>query len=360
MAVYIAMYFFILLGGKLYKDSKARYAKACYCFFVFLVVTLVLALRNYVMGIDLIGLYRNGYLYQFLAIQNFGFKEIFTTKILNFEQGYIVFNKLLSLFSKDVQTLIIGCAIFTIAPISYFIYKESEKPMESFLIYLGLPCFVFAFSGLRQSLAIGICTLSLIFVRNKKPFKFILVVLIALLFHKSAILFLVVYPVYHFRFTDKIRIASLIVIPVVYIFEKALFGFLSRIFKDNATTTDTGAYNLFILFLAIYFFCTVFIDKEDKDLNGYLNIYFLGCISLIFSNVYSTAGRVSYYFMIPLVVLIPKIVSRMPNKNDREWFSWLIPACFIGLGIYFIVTTDFARAYPYFFFWQEYTAQIKG
>ena len=186
MSVYFAAYAIILFAGlysKFLKDEKTK--KRVICFTGFLVVFLVLALRHQRMGIDLKYRQMYGYLWSFDMIGKASWDLVLRShSFLNYERGYMTFNKLVSAFTKDRNVFMAICAFLSVAPVFIFIYKKSKRPLMSIIIYLGLPVFLICFSGLRQGIAIGFTVLSMFLVEKKKPIIFVLLIIfIKQLFH---------------------------------------------------------------------------------------------------------------------------------------------------------------------------------
>jgi len=334
-----------------YFIAKEQTSKKMFCFFAFFVLFIMLALRHHSMGVDLGYSTNLGYLGRFDFISQISWSKIFDISVLNYERGYIIFNKIVSVFSDDKQFFLTACAAGSIAPIMYTIYKKSNSPFMSTIVYLGLPVFLLNYSGLRQALAIGLCTLSLTFVEEKKFYKFLLLVLLAMTFHKTAIVYLIVYPVYHIKLEKNLRWLSVVLIPIVYIFRYPLFAILSKIFKENAVATENDSGMLFVVFTLIYIFC-IFYSNNSNEQNGLLNLFLLACLCQAFGNVYQTAMRVGYYFMIALILLLPIVIKDMDEKVDKPVFSIVIIISFVTFGLYCIYNSTWAMAYPYYFYWQ--------
>ena len=84
---------------------------------------LIAALRGETVGTDL-----ENYLPAFKTIVNTSWDAIFE---IDWEPGYIVFNKLLSLFSDDNRFFLIVTSLFTTVGYLLFIWKNSKKPWLS-------------------------------------------------------------------------------------------------------------------------------------------------------------------------------------------------------------------------------------
>ena len=332
-------------------QRKEDSAKKMFCIIAFLSLFLMFALRHQSMGIDLKYTTTYGYLGRFMRIASASWRNIFDANVANFEKGYVVFNKIIGTIHKDRQFFLGACAFFTILPIIYVIYKKSEAPLQSVVIYMGLPVFLLTYSGIRQALALGICFWAYLYIEKKKLAKFIILVILAMLFHRSAIIFLIAYPLYHLKMSVSVRWASVILMPIVFILKRPLFAIFSRIFKENAVAKNTGAGTLFIIFALIYVFCMLYSDGSEEQ-NGLLNLFLMACLCQAFGGIYPTAVRVTYYFMLSLVILIPNVIKRMDNNLDKPIFQTVVVVSFAAFGLYSIYNSTWAMAYPYIFYWE--------
>jgi len=351
---YLAYGFIIFTAFTVKRENKSENIKRTILISASLLTFLfVFGLRHPSMGIDLAYGSPFGYLGSFEKISNMPLLEVIKMeKFQNYENGYVSINKLMGYIGKDPQVFIFVYSLLTFLPISYVIYKKSNNPLFSVLIYMGLPCFVAHFSTLRQILAIGICLLAVDYIETKQLAKFLVIVFLATTIHSSAILFLAAYPAYHIKLSLHFRLASLFALPLLFIFRIPLFNILSKILKDNAEAVDNGSINFFIILIMIYMFCIMFFDIKDKRINGYMNIFYICCFCQIFGNIYMTATRVAWLFMTILVFLLPLGLSTMKSKRQSDLFSTMIMGAFIVYGLYSIQNTSWAQAVPHSFYWE--------
>ena len=87
--------------------------------------------------------------------------------------------------------LLLIAAFFTVM-CALFLYKFSKQPYIGLVAVLSL-FYSFTFTGIRQTVALAIVFLSLRFISEKKLIPFILSVLVASLFHSTAIIMLPAY-----------------------------------------------------------------------------------------------------------------------------------------------------------------------
>lgn len=338
---------FVFYGTQMPKKEKNKKA----CILYFLILFLLFALRHPSMGIDLGYGGSYGYLGRYSVIAQFSWAQALTFFVQNYERGYILFNKLISLISDDQQMLLIGCAFASLAPILYTIYRESESPAVSVFIFMGIPAFMMLFSGMRQSIAIGLCFFALLYIKQKKLVKFIGVVFLASMFHYSASIFALAYPIYYFPMRKSWRPGTFAVILAVYILRYPIFSVLSKLLKENAVPDDNNAITLFLVFILVYAFCCLFSD-EGEELRGLKNLFFVNCGIQAIGGVHSAAMRVGFYFMMSLILLLPSVINRVRKPKDRIIVRLLISVCFIVFGLHSLKNGTWAMSYPYYWFWE--------
>jgi len=120
-----------------------------------------------------------------------------TTKIFDqdIEPGYIWLCQIAGMYKLTFLAVIVPIAFFSIGTKMYSYLEHSPYIFLSLLIYYSN--IYGEFNQIRQILAIGLCLFSFRYIINNNFIKFFLVVYLAFLFHKSALVFL---PVYFFSF----------------------------------------------------------------------------------------------------------------------------------------------------------------
>ena len=351
---YLLIFLLNNISRSVYIDKRKR--NSFFCISSFLVVCTLLSLRHQTMGVDLFGGFNNkesiGYLGAFDKINQYSWLDVFSMEgFLNYEKGYVIFNKLVGSIYENKQFFLVVCAFISTLPVILHIKSRSASPMMSVLIYLGLPVFLLSFSGLRQAIAIGITVFSVKYIEEKKLVKFILVIFLSTLFHYSSITFIIAYPLYHLKNSDNRRLLLTMFIPLVYVLKEPLFYVFSKIYKENAEVGETGAFTLFLVFFLVYIFLVFFNKDDDKKQSGMINLFYLACICQAFGGIYQQAMRVGYYFMIHAVIAIPNTIDKMKDKRSAKLANIVIFTAFVGFGIYSLRNSTWAMTYPYKFFW---------
>lgn len=237
------------------------------------------------------------------------------------EYAFHLFCYLLSRISNNPQLLILVTSTINVLATLFFIKNNSKNTEVSTVGFICLGSFTFAMNGMRQSLAMSICLLSFEFVKKKKFIPFLLIVVLATLFHKTAFVFLIVY----FAHNIKWNRFNIVVLPILL----ATFAFCAdeiTVIFDEATGKEYTSGESFssggIVTILIYLLCIVLTLLKPKTLKNNNNIRTAFILSLFGLFLYLARyfvidiyERVSYYFFFFILILLSSIVDESENKN---------------------------------------------
>ncbi len=261
-------------------------------------------------------------------------------------------DKLLIDIARDIsfyQFYFIITSFFTLYLISTTVKKYSDNYFLSILIFITIPIFyLMSFSIIRQFLAIAIVFYAIRFIINRNLFKFIIFVLIASLFHYSALISLPMYFLYRVKFT---KIFSLIII-FLSIF---ISPFLSKIlilyfpyYSNYFNNASHGKSLLYFLFFILIFIFMHYKYIKDYRTSFYFNVYTIGIsLYIMFIQLGDVGIRISYYYLIFLIFLIPSILKIY--KVKQAYFIMIILTLFIYIfNFYLFEKNNYKNAYiPY-------------
>lgn len=318
------------------------------------VLTALLGLRHPSMGVDL-GYGRSyGYLVSFHQITAMSWGEILKLESFqNYEKGYLLFNKLLGTFWESETFFLFSCAALSVLPIGAVIGKYSRNCRTSFLIYLGLPVFWICFSGLRQAIAVALTFWGFGFVRERKWKPYILTVAAASLFHSTAVVALLIYPLYWLCPGRTARYGALGVLLILFLLRGKLWNLIVQLTGRGTEAVSSGSVNLWLLFCGIYVYVLLF-SKENGLYDGLISLLYMTCCILTFTEVSDTALRVAYYFMPHLTLLLPELLQDLRRtRGQREYILHFLAVAggFLLFFLYNLKHTAWAGAYPYHGFW---------
>ena len=323
----------------------------------FLIFLLLLMFRSINVGIDL-----TNYLWIFntTGVQDWGYglSHMFS---LDYEAGFYIFSKSIYSLFGNFQWLIIISSLISIVPV-WYLYRNSIKDhlFLSIVIFLNIGLFSIYFSALRQVIAIAFAVPAYHFMKKRKLFLFLLMVILAYFFHKSAFIMALMYPIYHIRLKwYQTLIISSLIIPLVFLFRVQIFSFLGRVFSsvyEIREITMTNAISIFLMLIAFIVFSFVIPDNEmiDDETIGLRNMLILSGILQIFSGVDTLAMRMNYYYLLFVPITITRVVSFTSLKNKKITEVALLVMLTFFTSYYFIsafLGSDTLHIYPYQFFW---------
>ena len=316
--------YFVLVGGtfavswvyyRLRKHSHfSRERKNYELIFFFAFYILMLSLRASTVGAD-----TSRYIYLYNEIKTMSLKTVLLNA--DAEQGYRIVEKLISYVLRDPQMYLALMALITIVPIAYLYYKEAELPLMTMSLFIALPVFHMAFTGLRQMVAITFAVPIFYAAKEKKLVRFLILILIAYFFHQSAFILLLLYPIYHLKPKAISLVLVLPIIGFIFLFNSVIYKWLmhfvpERFLERYDKVWDTGGNSVLIMLVLLVILCFFMIRSENLSTedSGLRNILVLSAIFQCFAPINGFAMRINYYF----ILFVPIAIGRIFNRADDD------------------------------------------
>ena len=334
-------------------NRKKKKSLSIGVFFVFLAV--LLALRDRTVGVDL-----NNYNYYFSRISATPWNGL--GRMGGLEYGFIFYNKLISIITTSFQWFLAITAIVCIIPIAYVYIKHGHHDMLEIILFMNMSTFMMLFSGLRQAIAFSLGILAYHFVTKKKLYPYLLLAGIAFLFHKSALILLILYPVYHMKLKKAHLLFINPALAMIFVKPTSIFTLLMKLFggayleKYSTVISDTGAYTMIILFIIFSIFSFIITDEKklDEETYGLRNILLLTTVLQFFATINTLVMRFNYFFIILIPLLISRVIVNAKDRYRQVAVLANIVICFFFL-LYFFYNgyngTDILCVFPYVPFW---------
>lgn len=346
LAIIISIFFAFLAENvrRQYNNNKTNKLKISYiilCVLSFLPPFLVSGFRDYSVGTDTSGTYKEIYnvvLYGGDGIRDFGYAFLNRIAIWLFD-GY---------YGLLIITSFIFCALSFKS-----IFSESKYPTLSVILFFATNLYFLSMNMIRQSIAISIFILSIPHIKNKSFFKFLFLNLIAVSIHSITVIYFIIY----FLLNRRIKINHIIIVCLVVaifgsLFSSELieflcsFSYFRKYFAWYFTSQfATGELNLFSLLINVFILLFLIAinksAKDDKDYNNLLCLETLSVVSLLLSPCLPMMQRISWLFSFPIYIYLPKMFDYISDKRIRRITQICVVLCFI---IYMVITT-FVRGY---------------
>lgn len=363
MTLYLFYYFLILIIPSVcssYIKNKQK-AQELSLKILLLLMYLMLALKAETVGSDIRGY---GELYVFTKLVPFG-----DFSYCYMESGYLLLMKLgnmIGLSFQGFEAVIYG---ITILSMYYFLKKNSSNAMLSILILFCLEFYVFASSGLRQTIAISLCAASFTyltqsintvrsnFFRKSRAFILsILIVLAAASIHRSALLFVPVLLIVFFQYKTMTYAVYLLVVLFLVLNPNYFVNYnseqeLSRYEYDERLTL--GLMFVFDVCMYVFFLISTRVNKGffNKVYSWqYGNVLLYGFITMLAFNG-SMLLRSSMYELVFLAIIVPDAIQSW--KPSTRKFMSVVYVAVMFLCLYFLILApNTLRIVPYKFFFE--------
>jgi hypothetical protein len=287
------------------------------------------------------------YVYAFKNINSLNFNY-------KYEPTFIMIINLIKTFSNNPVILFIIYSIIGVGLKFKAIFEYSNFILGSIIVYISNFFILHEFTQIRVGVASAFILLSYKYLINKKYYKYIIFILVAFIFHYTAILFLPILFL-NIKSINKsnwflILFFSFILVlngfTFSYLIKYFSFGPLLLIFNFHESQNNIILVNyvnifnvIFIvrIFIALYLLYNIdFIYKINPYSILYIKIYIIGLTSfLLFSDITALSFRISDLFFVVEIFLFPMLIYLFkPIKISKIIFIGII-VIFIYINLFY-------------------------
>ena len=326
-----------------------------------------MAFRDIAVGVD-----TKYYSYVFTQFKEIPFSKVFSavtyadetrTWTFDFEPGYRLLNKLLSLFSNSPQAITILNSTIIMILWYNLIRKESPDFMLSIWLLLTMGIYQTEMNVTRNAIAILIAYNGFGYLRTGKPWHYAVVCIFASLFHVTALLFLPLYLlVRRVKVTPRmamILIGAACLAGLLFLFVgQRLFVLFPERLAKYLLKDNENIFSLLVGFLNGGVFVLTWLLLPIERRHEVWSRYRLGVmmlsINLCFFGIniaLRDASRMAALFGPYIIILIPRMLLLIPKRNHRRDAARLI---MLMCGIQFVLrmlVNNIGGTLPYEFFW---------
>ena len=237
--------------------------------------------------------------------------------------------KELSVFLMDIvpdSRWVLG--IFSVLTVFLFVItinKLSYDKVLSIFLFLSWGYYFFTFNTVRNYFALALVFFSLVFFVKKKYVFGTLFILIAALFHKSALICIPFYLIATRKFNIKSYLLVLLFSVLLIFFQEHLRGIAFFFYSSYENSVyDSGQISLLnilktlgVLILGLYYRKII---SNDFSLNFFFNLNYIAF--LIYTVFYwlPETSRIGFYFNIISILFIPNLIMKL-SSQDRILFK---------------------------------------
>lgn len=277
------------------------------------------------------------------------------------EPLYLIINKIAYiLFKKPWGVFFLSSLIihtFTMLGIDFF-KEHLSMPMALFIYYMYH--FNYGLNGIRQMIAISIVFYSLKYIYQRRPLKYIIFIIVATMFHNTAIICVMFYLIaskgYNVSYNKNIKklifYTIILLSPIlVSLGLKTLIRF--PIFAQYEHYIIEGAsfgIGLLIDILPIIipvFFYRKQITRKDQLLEPFIDLMLLNIPFQLAGYLVNWGGRLSLYTNIFYYLLPPILIHSLYKRNNKRILNMYYVVYFLLHYFVKFIINNYAEAYPY-------------
>ena len=329
--------YFTFLANKTPRSSGLFYI---YSICAILLPSLLAGFRDLSIGTDTVN-----YLYYFENSISYSNFESFLTSNPNVEPGFLLLNYLVSRFSQEYVFFLftVHLIIVLLIYISAFKIRNYITPSWVMFIFLFM-MYNESLNAMRQYIAISLSLYAFaIYMNNKKTWLYILFIIIATMFHRTAFICLAMILIFYWtnKFTVRHNFKQLLFYTTIFLL-LIIFGqsFYLPLITDSfggkyegylSTNVDGGlSLSSFLVYLTTAFYiCYKAWRMSDKIMDVFFISSLFAVFLLLLSSISVQLYRLSLYFFIILILAISYIFRR--NSS----FKSVIRLFFIIMFIFF-------------------------
>ncbi len=327
--MYIYIIIFLMLSFLEFSKKKKN-------FFCYLILVIFIGIR-YEVGFDFESYYNLGEKSEYIILDLFrkniplsfdsspSFYQYYRFEILN-----KILYKIVWFFKGGGQLAIFFYSFLTIYLFKISIEFVKNKTVLPWLIFYSVPIYLFYYlSIMRQGIAILLCFFSYRFILKKELLKFLLTVLVAIGFHKSAVIFI---PAFFLRNVNLRSILGLAILFFSFSFDKILkiiveiTGFYNHYLAEKYQITSGT--KIIYLFLIVYTLINIKIYRNRKwyeKNKEKINIFFIGIYLFWGLKSFGLTGvRLANYYLVYFIYLAEISLNKLKPQKLIKLITHLI------------------------------------
>ena len=238
-------------------------------------------------------------------------------------------------------------ALFALLTAAFFVkglYDFSDWFMGSIFIFMANGFYFMSFSNVRYYFAFALVMCSFLPLIKERYFEFVMWILIAALFHKTALIAIPAFLVAYFLKWSKKTLWLIPAAAAGLVVGKSVIRFL--IFKfypfyvgDPLDSGEVSYVNI-AKCLAVLIFALVNYDegvKGNKKAEMLFNLNIFALLLYTFASYIPELTRICYYMVVGQVFLIPMILCKLGTKKKKILWTVAIGVAYAGYFAFFLM-----------------------
>ncbi|MCR5210544.1 MAG: EpsG family protein [Lachnospiraceae bacterium] len=250
----------------------------------------------------------------------------------------------------DGEYFLILFALFSAVTIVFFLkglYEQSEDFGMSFMLFMMFGLYFQTYNTVRYYMALSVVFYAMRFVIKKQYGKFFIAVLFAALFHKTALITLLLYPACRMKW-GRIHYILLGLLGISglafgsHYMELFVRLYPSYLNDPEHLVSDGISFVNIARSAASVAAALILVKKSGSEDDAYAFYFRMNAASLVLYACFSfipSLSRIGYYLNISQILLIPAMLRRSDRKvfeNKEKLLRMAVAACAIVYFIFFL------------------------
>lgn len=319
LTYYILLGVLAILACLFQIGGKNRKKDLIFLLIVFVILATTSALR-----------YSTGYDYSYTYAP--GFEEVLNNPDISlfghhYEPGYMLLEKMVAFFSSNYQMIFVVTSVLIIGLFCINYAKYSSNVYLSVILFVLLSEYYCSMNFIRQTIAGVIALFAIPFLKKKKFLPYLLIVLVASTFHKSALILIPFFFINLIPLTKIVFAIYCAVTAVLYFNTEHIINFVTQYWYQGyqlesvhvqATFEWPFAVAMLIEFLIVFLGASK-LTKKDKSNYVYVNYAFFAFFFTLMGTRHSILDRLSVYFEFAFPLSIPLLYTCLKESFPSWW-----------------------------------------
>lgn len=373
MTFYLILLSSLIGIGFLLKFILPDVFEKVYLILTFLILTFFSAIR-FDVGYDYLYIYVDA----FNEVVRLNFNEIISSyfaseQIYYFvgrhEIGYVLLQYIVSIFSTDFQAIFVVTSVVINGLVCILFYKYAQDKILAVFLYFCFGMFYSSLNFLRQNISAILIAFAFAQIKERNLKKFVLLVVLAGLFHKSAFFMLPFYFILQIKMGKLVlglysTIVGLILLLSNVVISFAIDNFFPWYNLDANSSLIENGIPLFylvvpsLIFISLFKYRNLLLNNRDYI---YVNVAFFNMFFFVLGAKHFIIERFTLFFqyatIIGVCVLVEKIkeynyynlvFTKTDFKSKLDSFLPYLLIAVFGLGLnYILLSVDGHSVVPY-------------
>lgn len=243
------------------------------------------------------------------------------------EPAYKLLNSLIKTLDGNIQVVFLIVALLNSILLFHCLKKYTIYPLVGVMIYFSSLYFLMDMLATRQAVAVLLFFTAVGFIYERKFWRFILVMVIAFLFHRSCVLLFPFYFIVNRNYSNRGHIITFFLSIAVFALQVHWMGKLLSIAADIIGGTNGGIIKMYLssttyganrllsvgVLINVVLFTIFMLKRRELNKFKYFNIFFnLFMVNIVvffvFYEFIEISNRYRSYFLISNLVLLPYLI----------------------------------------------------